>query len=195
MCGRYTLICIDDLGTLFRIVDPTLGFRSHFNVAPSAKMPVIVSRERTEAVIMHWGLFSDLMKNVKGGFRVLSTRERRHWWITRCLVPCWEQTGVLSPQPVFMNGNKREKTVPFYIRLKADSVFAFAGPYNVCNDAEGSPLSTFTIITTRANELVAPLHDRMPVILKRGDEDHWLLGGPSLQEELDKILAPIQTGK
>ena len=56
MCGRYSLICIDDLGKRFRIYDPTLGIRSHFNIAPSRMMPVIVQHEHVEMVMMQWGL-------------------------------------------------------------------------------------------------------------------------------------------
>jgi putative SOS response-associated peptidase YedK len=195
MCGRYTLICIDDLGTRFRIIDPSLGFRSHFNVAPTAKMPIIVSRERAEAVIMQWGLISHLMKNVKGAPCPINARAETLadnpvfgslLETNRCLVPAtgfyeWKKEG--------------KRNVPFYIRLKADSVFAFAGLYDICNDAEGTLRPTFTIITTRANELVAPLHHRMPAILKREDEDRWLSGVTPFQDELDKILAPYPDGE
>ena len=53
MCGRYSLIVIDDLGKRFRIYDPTFGIRSHFNIAPSQMMPVIVQHEHVEMVMMH----------------------------------------------------------------------------------------------------------------------------------------------
>ena len=56
MCGRYSLICIDDLGNRFRIFDPTLGCRSHYTIAPSQMMPVIVQHEHFEKVMMWQGL-------------------------------------------------------------------------------------------------------------------------------------------
>lgn len=74
MCGRYTLICIDDLGTRFRIYDPTLGFRSRFNVAPSDPMLVIVKHECTEAVTMQWGLISHLAKDAAGAPHPINAR-------------------------------------------------------------------------------------------------------------------------
>ena len=56
MCGRYSLICIDDLGNRFRVFDPMIGARSRFNVAPASEMPVIVRSERNHRAIMRWGL-------------------------------------------------------------------------------------------------------------------------------------------
>jgi hypothetical protein len=56
MCGRYSLICIDDICGRFRVIDPSIGFRSHFNIAPGSMNPVIVQHERVEAIMMQWGL-------------------------------------------------------------------------------------------------------------------------------------------
>lgn len=104
----------------------------------------------------------------------------------RCLVPAsgfyeWRKEG--------------ERTVPFYIRLKESGLFAFAGLYDTWYDAAGTLRPTYTIITTKANELVAPLHDRMPVILKREDEERWLSGDHLEKDELGTILAPYTPGK
>jgi putative SOS response-associated peptidase YedK len=190
MCGRYTLVCIDDLGLRFRIYDPTLGCRSHFNVAPSAMMHVIVRHERTEAVTMKWGLISHLVKNVNTSAYPINARaeslmERPVFSSllekNRCLVPAsrfyeWKTEG--------------KRTVPFYIHLKKDSLFAIAGLHDVWNDMSGIAHQTYTIITTTPNELIAPLHDRMPAILKREDEERWLSGDPLSRGDLKKILAP-----
>src|SRR5208283_551282 len=56
MCGRYSLVCIDNLCGRFRGIDPMIGFRSHFNIAPGSTNPVIVVHERAKAVMMQWGL-------------------------------------------------------------------------------------------------------------------------------------------
>ncbi len=56
MCGRYSPACIDDLCGRFRVIDPAIGFRSHFNVAPGSRNPVIAVHDREEAVLMLWGL-------------------------------------------------------------------------------------------------------------------------------------------
>lgn len=74
MCGQYSLICTDDLGNRFRVYEPTLGRRSRFNVAPSQTMPVVVQREKTEMVMMQWGLVPHWAKDPKGSARPINAR-------------------------------------------------------------------------------------------------------------------------
>jgi putative SOS response-associated peptidase YedK len=188
MCGRYSLICTDDLGNRFRVYEPTIGCRSRFNVAPSQTMPVVVQREQTELVPMEWGLLLHWAKDPAKARRPINARaetlvERpmfrgliKH---NRCLVPAsgfyeWKKDG----------GHK----VPYYLRLKDEEIFAFAGLYDVWHDLDGAALATYTLITTAANEVVAPIHDRMPVILKREDEERWIASDPPGQEELHDLL-------
>ena len=194
MCGRYSLICTDDLGNRFRVHLPTIGCRSRFNVAPSQTMPVVVQREEVELVPMEWGLVPHWAKDPSTARRPINARaetlaERpmfrgllRH---NRCLVPAsgfyeWRKDG----------GRKK----PYYLRLKDGEIFAFAGLYDVWHDADGSALATYTIVTTAANEVVAPVHDRMPVILGRDDEERWIGGDPLKEGELAELLRPYPAG-
>jgi len=195
MCGRYSLIFIDDLGKRFRIYDPTLGIRSHFNIAPSQIMPVIVQRERVEMVMMQWGLIPNRVKDPKKSMHPVNARAET---LTekpmfsdllkdkRCLVPAsgfyeWKKDGT--------------RKIPFYIHLRESSLFAIAGLYDVWYDAGTVAHPTYTIITTDANDLVAPLHDRMPAILKPEDEKRWLAGGAPLSDEMKKMLRPYPAGE
>jgi putative SOS response-associated peptidase YedK len=89
-------------------------------------------------------------------------------------------------------GSKR----PYRIALKTEEPFAFAGLWSTRHDAAGNPQTTFAIITTEANELVAQIHDRMPVILDRGDEQLWLdpeLSAAAAQELLVPFPADLLT--
>jgi len=188
MCGRYSLICTDDLGNRFRVYEPTLGRRSRFNVAPSQTMPVVVQREQAELVPMEWGLVPHWIRDPATARRPINARAetlterpmfRGLLQHNRCLVPAsgfyeWKRDG--------------SRKVPYYFRLKDADLFAFAGLYEVWHDTDGSALSTYTLITTTANEVVAPLHDRMPVILRREDEERWIAGGPPAPEELRSLL-------
>lgn len=191
MCGRYSLIFIDDLGKRFRIFDPMLGIRSHFNVAPSQMMPVIVHHHgQAGMVMMQWGLIPRMTRdpkisvhpiNAKGETLTERPMFRNLLQTQRCLVPAsgfyeWKREGT--------------RKIPFYIHLKDAPLFAIAGLYDVWYDANTTAHPTYTIVTTAANELVAPLHDRMPVILKRGDEDRWLTGDAPAPDEMKKILGP-----
>jgi putative SOS response-associated peptidase YedK len=74
MCGRYSLICIDDLGKRFRIFNPTLGIRSHFNIAPSQMMPVIVRHEQVEMIMMQWGLIPHWVKDPKKSMHPINAK-------------------------------------------------------------------------------------------------------------------------
>ena len=190
MCGRYSLIFIDDIGKRFRVFIPTLGIKSHFNIAPSQMNPVIVQHEHVEMVMMQWGLIPHWVKDPKKSMHPINAKAETLAEKTmfcgllknrRCLVPAsgfyeWKKEG--------------KRKIPYYIHLKDNSLFAFAGLYDVWYDTCNEAHPTYTIVTTDANELVAPLHNRMPVILKREDEERWLTGDIPTVDEMNKILQP-----
>jgi putative SOS response-associated peptidase YedK len=190
MCGRYSLACIDDICGRFRVIDPSIGFRSHFNIAPGSTNPVIVQHERVEAVMMQWGLVPHWAKDIKAVHRPINARAeslaekpmfRELLKGNRCLVPA---SG-------FYEWNKEwQRKIPFYVHLKNDPVFAFAGLYDIWHNPGGMMLQTYTIVTTDANQLMAPIHNRMPVILKSEDEIRWLSREIFTDDELQKILTP-----
>jgi putative SOS response-associated peptidase YedK len=194
MCGRYSLVCIDDMGSRFRVSNPSFGFRSHFNIAPGSMMPVIVGRERNEAVMMTWGLVPHWVRDSKAARHLINARAetlaerpsfRSILKSRRCLVPAsgfyeWKKDGA--------------KKIPFYIRLRDEPVFAFAGLYDVWHTPAGEGYATYTIITTGPNDLVAPIHNRMPAILRREDEDRWVSSEALSAADLNAILAPYPHG-
>ena len=77
-----------------------------------------------------------------------------------------------------------------YIRLKSGEPFGFAGLYNVWTSPDGKQTCTCTIITIEANEMVKPIHDRMPVILPRDKEDIWISPALEDREILLAVLKP-----
>jgi putative SOS response-associated peptidase YedK len=81
-----------------------------------------------------------------------------------------------------------------YIRLKSKEPFGFAGLYNVWASPDGKQTCTCTIITTEANEMVKPIHDRMPVILPRDREDLWINPDVEDKEMLLTVLKPNPPG-
>jgi putative SOS response-associated peptidase YedK len=190
MCGRYTLAHPQQLALRFDVeqpvaVDPT------YNAAPSEQLPVIVEREgHREARQMQWGLIPSWSKDPQIGFKMMNARAetvaekpsyRRPLRRQRCLVPAtgffeWQQT---------QNGKQ-----PYYFHLRDEDLFAFAGLFDTWRDPQGRPLETYTIITIAANELLAPIHERMPVILPRDAEALWL--DPEIEdaELLTALLRP-----
>jgi putative SOS response-associated peptidase YedK len=194
MCGRYSLVCIDDLGNRFRVFNPMIGARSRFNIPPGNEMPVIVREKESELVMMHWGLVPHWAKGQKTTKPLINARAEtlaekpsfRNLLAThRCLVPAsgffeWKTEG--------------HRKTPFYISLKENPCFAFAGLYDGWHDPAGKT-ATYTIITTAPNELVATIHTRMPVILKQEDEERWLSGETITAGHLSDILAPYPSGE
>ncbi len=86
---------------------------------------------------------------------------------------------------------KRKPSQPYYFQLKDESIFAFAGLYDVWRDPrDGTDVRSYTIITTQANDLVGQIHPRMPVILRREDEEDWLNPDITEPERLLPLLTP-----
>jgi putative SOS response-associated peptidase YedK len=191
MCGRYSLIFIDDLGNRFRVFNPMIGSRSRFNIAPGNEMPVIIHKEKNELVMMKWGLVPHRVTDIQTAQRPINARSEslsenpsfaKLLINNRCLVPAsgffeWKKEG--------------SKRIPFYFHLQKAPLFAFAGLYDQWADHEGNLLFTYTIITTEPNERVAKIHNRMPAILLPGHEDRWLSKTPLDSGDLTEILAPF----
>jgi putative SOS response-associated peptidase YedK len=89
-----------------------------------------------------------------------------------------------------VNLEGKEEKYPFNFFLKDRKLFGFAGIYNEFEGPDGKPLLTCAIITTKPNERVARVHNRMPVIIKEEDEDSWLDPENKNSEKLLTLLAP-----
>lgn len=196
MCGRYSLVCIDDLGNRFRIFNPMLGARSKFNIAPGTRQPVIVqgalSRELKQ---MQWGLVPHWTKNLKTAHPIINARaetllEKPSFASLlkkkRCLVPAsgffeWKHEGA--------------RKIPFYMYLNDQPLFAFAGLYDEWHDPAGTMLATYTIITTEPNALMATVHNRMPAIISPDYEEEWLTGEQPDAGQLKEMLVPYPAEK
>jgi putative SOS response-associated peptidase YedK len=174
MCGRYSLVPTNDIAARFDVQQEQLSLQPRYNIAPSQSMPVVIRNSPNRLVEMQWGLIPSWSKQPRAQFSTINARAetiakspvfRGPFKSRRCLVPA---SGFYEWQRV---GDRKQ---PFCIRLKDDDLFAFAGLYDVWHDADGNELYSYTVITTTPNELVAPIHNRMPVILRRDDEDAWL---------------------
>jgi putative SOS response-associated peptidase YedK len=177
MCGRYTsTAAFDELALRFGITveaGSNEELTARYNVAPSQDVPIITASEKGRRLVMaKWGYRPAWVNDSK--LAPINARAEtiamsrlfgaavRDW---RCLVPA---TGFYEWKPVL--GQKAKQ--PYFVRLKGGAPFAFAGLWTASADAD-SPL-TCTIITTTANDLLAPIHNRMPAILDPDDEALWL---------------------
>jgi putative SOS response-associated peptidase YedK len=174
MCGRYGFVPGKNFDERFQVEHHQETLLPSYNVAPGATMPVVLRNSPNRVELMKWGLIPFWAKDPKNSYKTINARAetvatspvfREALKRRRCLVPAsgfyeWQQT-------------ERGK-LPYFIHLKDIELFAFAGLYDVWQDAEGNELHTYTIITTTPNDLVQPIHNRMPVILHPDDEAMWI---------------------
>jgi putative SOS response-associated peptidase YedK len=151
-----------------------------FNVAPTTYQPIIrQSRELgdREMVLARWGLvpfFTKDLKDVKG----LSTINARAESIMKA--PTWREPfkkrRCLVPASAYYEWRKEGKPPkqPYSFELANGNLFAFAGLWDAWKDRDGHWMQSFAIVSTEANELMARIHPRMPVILHPRDYDRWL---------------------
>lgn len=190
MCGRYSVIPkAKGESKVARLLEKHLK-DAHYNAAPSQILPVVTNKQPDTIQFFSWGLQPFWAKDAKSIKRSINARAetltekpsfRSLLSSKRCLVPAdgfyeW----MVTPQG----------KVPHRILLKDEELFSFAGLWDEWIDKRsGEVLHTYTIITTEANELVKPIHDRMPVILSKEEEVLWLDEHES-QADLLSLLKP-----
>lgn len=194
MCGRFSLTIEEaDIEKRFNARFYSNDLARRYNVAPGQLTAVITNERPEEIQLLKWGLVPSWAKDPKIGNRMINARAetifekpsfRNLIMKRRCLVL---SDGFFEWQP----GTGKMKQ-PWRILMKNDDLFAYAGLWDSRTDHEtGEILSTFTIITTHANEKVASIHDRMPVIMHREDEQEWI-GSNLRRETIHSYLRPIE---
>lgn len=195
MCGRYTNAAKkEQIRKEFQVkVDAEFSVEPRYNIAPSQMIDVVFAPESKRIITrLKWGLIPSWAKDSEIGNRMINARAetitekpsfREAFKSRRCIIPTtgfyeWQRKGTGGKQPYF-----------FY--LKEKEVFGFAGLWESWIDkTTGEELETCTIITTEANDVLKPVHDRMPVILKAENYDEWLVSKEKNTERLQKLLVP-----
>jgi putative SOS response-associated peptidase YedK len=190
MCGRYTLrTSAIDLVEVFQLLrEPVLEPR--YNIAPTQTVAVVRQIEKhRELSVMRWGLVPSWSKDPKAGPPLINARAdtaatkpafRTAFKKRRCLIPA---DGFYE----WRKGDGKNKQ-PYFIRMAKDRVFAFAGLWESWNGTDAEPVESCTIITTDANDVLRPIHDRMPVILPEENYDRWLNLKIDNSEQLQPLL-------
>jgi len=194
MCGRYTLtrqeVVVDEMEAALGTAAQSEWWKPRFNVAPTQPAPVVTLRDGVRTIeMMRWGLvpFWAAGKDKKAPLMINARIEsvdtkpvfRDALARRRCLVPAdgffeWKRDG--------------KKAQPRYFHPRSGRLFAFAGLWARARTDDGDQLS-FTIVTGPANDLVAPVHDRMPIVLSRATYAAWL--DPSLDADGARALLGV----
>ncbi|RZK33422.1 MAG: SOS response-associated peptidase [Hymenobacter sp.] len=195
MCGRYTIISPSPaLAKRFNAAEPTAP-APNYNAAPSQVLPIITNAAPGQIQLVSWGLVPSWSRDPAGGPKPINARAetlaekssfRQLLARRRCLV-------LADSFYEWQDASGKTKT-PHRILLKDEQPFAFAGLWDEWVDkASGEVHPTFTIITTDPNELMAKLHNRMPVILPGPEAEHaWLADNLSAAQH-QQLLLPYDT--
>ena len=175
MCGRYAITTAPEaMRSLFRYPDQP-NFPPRYNVAPTQPIPVVrlIEGQRRFSLV-RWGLTPSWVRDPRAFSLLINARGesvldkpafRAAMRYRRCLVPAdgfyeWRREG--------------ERKRPYFVRLKAGGVMAFAGLWEAWSGPNGEEMETAAIVTTSANRSLQPIHDRMPVIVPPEAFDLWL---------------------
>lgn len=197
MCGRFTLRApASVIAEQFSLFDlPSLSPR--YNIAPTQTVAVVrqvgqAGGAGRELVNLRWGLIPHWAKDPAIGNRMINARSesvaekpayRTALRRRRCLVAA---DGFYEWQP----GGRRKQ--PYFIRMKDDRPFGFAGLWETWEGPENSYVESCTIITTDANAIMAPIHHRMPVIVDPKDYGLWLDTSVQDPARLLPLLCPLK---
>lgn len=203
MCGRFALMTSTEaLAQQFEFALSAADLATmppsvpRYNIAPTQPVAAVRLGEdgKRAFTFFHWGLIPSWAKDIKIGSRMINARSetvtekpsfRTAFKRRRCLIPAdgfyeWQKQG---------NGKQ-----PMFIRSTEERPFALAGLWEVWRDPDGSALQSCTILTTAPNELMASIHNRMPVIVEPEDYDLWLNPEPHPEQGLH-LLRPYPAAK
>lgn len=198
MCGRYALFAEKEkIEETFGIQSDDLSiFISNYNAAPGTDLPVVLVGKGSTRKIgrLRWGLIPSWAEDTSIGYSMINARSetltekasfKKPFQRHRCLIPVsgfyeWQRIG--------------KTKIPYFARSLEQEVMGLAGLFDRWEKGEELHY-TFTIITTSANSLLKPLHDRMPVILQSEQFEQWLDPLNSKVDQLMPFLVPYPTEK
>lgn len=194
MCGRFVRKTpVQAIAPLFGVEQIDTELEPSYNVAPSQQVLAVLDDGVRRLLQLHWGLVPFWAKDPAIGNRMINARAetvaekpsfRDAFKKRRCLIVAdgfyeWRKEG--------------QSKIPVYVHLKSGQPFGFAGLYEHWRSPEGQELRSCTILTTEPNELMRPIHNRMPVILPQEHHALWLDPTVLEGERLLPLLRPYDT--
>jgi putative SOS response-associated peptidase YedK len=191
MCGRFTQRAdAKRIAKEFKVVEVP-AVEARYNIAPTQEVLAVREREDgREATFFKWGLVPSWAKDASVGARLINARSetvqekpsfREAFKRRRCIIPAdgfyeWQRT----------KGRKQ----PYFFRMRDEMPFGFAGLWERWEAEGGRVINSCAILTTEANEVLRPVHDRMPVILHPEDYELWLGGDERKLDLVKEMLQP-----
>lgn len=196
MCGRFVRKCsLDEIKDEFDIFEIQWAWEPSYNIAPGQNVAGIIDDKKTILTTFRWGLIPWWAKEESIGYKMINARaetlaEKRSFSkafkTQRCLIVA---DGFYEWRKV------NTKKFPMYIHLRSGKPFGFGGLYDTWRSPDGKTVISCTIITTEPNDVVQPLHNRMPVIIPREDRSLWLDRTVQEPDELMPLLKPYDSAE
>jgi putative SOS response-associated peptidase YedK len=192
MCGRFTLTSsIDTLLEYFGITQP-VGLTPRYNIAPSQNVLVVRQNDKNSRSFdyMRWGLIPSWLKEEDISSQWINARAE-----TAAIKPlfkhAFKQRRCLIAADGFYEWERTASKTPYYIHKVDGKPFGIAGLWEQWHNTTSNKLiESCTLLTTEANELLKPIHNRMPVILDASNFEYWLNPSNHDTDRLQKLLAP-----
>lgn len=196
MCGRFAQFSIKPvLIEEFNLDEVSCDLKPNYNIAPGQDVAVVIRDDRTRLLMLHWGLVPPWAKDISAGYKMINARSetitekpsyRKAFEKRRCLVIAdgfyeWHREG--------------NKKIPYFIYHISGRPVGFAGIYEKWISKDGDEVNSCAIITTSANELLQPIHDRMPVIIPAENSASWIDPANKDKDHLLSMLAPFSSGR
>ncbi len=195
MCGRFVLTADGKTIQQHFNLDEIPQIEARYNIAPTQPVAVISNHKPKMMTHYRWGLIPSWSKDPSIGSKMINARSetahekpsfRTALKRRRCLIPAngfyeWSKTD--------------HGKAPFFVHMKHQQLFAFAGLWETWASPEGDELRTCTILTSEPNDLLRNYHHRMAVILDPADYELWLSQQPLSTDELRPLMLPFDESK
>jgi len=198
MCGRFALLIPgEELAEAFDLPAVPVEMAPRYNIAPTQPVAAVRAHPvtgRKELTHFHWGLIPFWSKDPSMAARMINARSetaaekpsfRAAYKYRRCIVPA---SGFYEWQK--HNGRKQ----PMFIHHVQNEPLGIAGLWEHWQSPDGSEVESCTLLTTQPSDFMAPIHNRMPVILEPADYDTWLFTEPEHLDQLQHLLRPAGEG-
>lgn len=192
MCGRFALYRnLEEIQEAFDIQHVRWEPDPSYNIAPTQDVAAVVQREEGNSLEkLRWGLIPFWAKDPKIGSRMINARSETLSEKPSFKRPFKSQRCVIIADGFFEWAKTDQGKIPMFIRLKSQGPLGFAGLYDNWVSPQGEAITSCTIVTTRPNDLMRTIHDRMPLILSKSQQATWLDPATPYIDEWLSALAP-----
>ena len=194
MCGRFSLINAEanKLKKRFKVKKTPKGLKPRYNIAPGQSVAVISNKNPEEITEMRWGLVPHWAKEINTRYSMINARAESILEKPAYREPFRDKRCLIIADSFYEWKKTASGKVPYRIKLKDNELFAFAGIWDMW-DKDGEELYSCSIITTGPNELMSGIHERMPVILRRENEERYISGETGAETAI-KLMLPYENG-